>query len=67
MSPLYFTFDDKELYVSSNRYNDKSSIYKFDLSEGKETDLIYQHPEVDVYNLMRSTKRKIIRSRRGRP
>ena len=28
VSPLYFTFDDKELYVSSNRYNDKSSIYK---------------------------------------
>ena len=60
VSPLYFTFDDKELYVSSNRYNDKSSIYKFDLEEGKETDLIYQHPEVDVYNLIRSTKRKLI-------
>ena len=60
VSPLFFTFDNKELYVSSNRHRDKSSIYKFDLSKGVETDLIFEHPDVDVYSLMRSKKRKII-------
>ena len=60
VSPLFFTFDNKELYVSSNRHRDKSSIYKFDLKKGTETDLIFEHPEVDVYNLMRSKKRKLI-------
>tara|TARA_B100000029_G_scaffold441608_1_gene459546 strand:- start:1356 stop:3248 length:1893 start_codon:yes stop_codon:yes gene_type:complete len=60
VSPLYFTFDNKELYVSSNRERDKSAIYKFDLNDAKETDLIFEHEEVDVYRLMRSNKRKII-------
>tara|TARA_B110000263_G_scaffold120819_1_gene105115 strand:+ start:1459 stop:3357 length:1899 start_codon:yes stop_codon:yes gene_type:complete len=60
VSPLFFTFDNKELYVSSNRHRDKSSIYKFDLKEGVETDLIFEHPDVDVYSLMKSKKRKII-------
>ena len=60
VSPLFFTFDNKELYVSSNRHRDKSSIYKFDLKEGVETDLIFEHPDVDVYGLMKSKKRKII-------
>ena len=60
VSPLYFTFDNKSLYVSSNRGRDKSAIYKFDLNTAKETDLIFEHNEVDVYGLMRSEKRKII-------
>jgi len=60
VSPLYFTFDNKSLYVSSNRERDKSAIYKFDLNTAKETDLIFEHNEVDVYGLMRSEKRKII-------
>jgi len=60
VSPLFFTFDNKELYVSSNRHRDKSSIYKFDLNKAIETDLVFEHPDVDVYSLMRSKKRKII-------
>ncbi len=60
VSPLYFTFDNQSLYVSSNRGRDKSAIYKFDFNTAKETDLIFEHDEVDVYGLMRSEKRKII-------
>ncbi len=60
VSPLYFTFDNKELYVSSNRNRDKSAIFKFDLGTAKEGKLIFEHNEVDVYGLMRSKKRKII-------
>ena len=60
VSPLFFTFDNKELYVSSNRGRDKSAIYKFDLDTAKETDLIFEHNEVDVSGLMRSKKRKVL-------
>ena len=60
VSPLFFTFDNKELYVSSNRNRDKSAIYTFNLDNAKEEKLIFEHPDVDVYNLMRSKKRKII-------
>ena len=60
VNPLYFTFDNKELYVSSNRGRDKSAIYKFDLYSAKETELIFEHDQVDVYGLMRSKKREII-------
>lgn len=60
VSPLYFTFDNKELYVSSNRGRDKSAIFKFDLDQAKEYELIFENDEVDVYGLMRSKKRKKI-------
>ena len=58
VSPLFFTFDNKELYVSSNRGRDKSAIFKFDLETAKEGELIFEHDEVDVYGLMSSKKRK---------
>ena len=60
VSPLFFTFDNKELYVSSNRNRDKSAIYKFNLNTAKETDLIFEHDEVDVSGLIRSKKRKVL-------
>ena len=50
----------QQLYVSSNRGRDKSAIFKFDLNNGEEKELIFEHDEVDVYGLMRSKKRKII-------
>ena len=60
VSPLFFTFDNKELYVSSNRGRDKSAIYKFDINAAKETELIFEHSEVDVSGLMRSRKREVL-------
>jgi len=60
VSPLFFTFDNSELYVSSNRGRDKSAIYTFNLETAKEDKLIFEHPEVDVYSLMRSKKRQVI-------
>ena len=60
VSPLFFTFDNKNLYVSSNRGRDKSAIYKFDLETAKETELIFEHDEVDVSGLLRSINRKVL-------
>ncbi|MFB3909661.1 MAG: alpha/beta hydrolase family protein [Candidatus Eisenbacteria bacterium] len=60
LSPLYFTFDDKMLYVTSNLGRDKRAIYTYDPETAKLGDLIYENPDVDVDNLLRSEKRKVI-------
>ena len=59
-TPLFFTFDNQAIYVASNVGRDKYAIYEYDLSTGKEGKLIYEHPDVDVSELMHSRKRKII-------
>ncbi|MCP4690732.1 MAG: S9 family peptidase [Desulfobacterales bacterium] len=60
MIPLFFTFDDQLLYVSSNIGRDKRAIYTVDPKTGRYQELIYAHPEVDVGHLTRSRSRKII-------
>lgn len=62
ISPLFFTFDNKYIYASSNLGRDKSAIVKYDIANGKEIELIFQHPEVDVSRLNYSTKRKVLTS-----
>jgi dipeptidyl aminopeptidase/acylaminoacyl peptidase len=60
MSPLFFTFDNKNIYVASNIGRDKTAIYEYDIKNKKQTKLLYEHPEVDVSGLLRSDKRKKI-------
>ena len=60
IAPLFFTFDNKNLYVASNRGRDKSAVFKFDLNNAKEEKLIFEHNEVDVSGLMYSRKRKVL-------
>jgi dipeptidyl aminopeptidase/acylaminoacyl peptidase len=60
VSPLFFTFDNTNLYVASNRGRDKSGIFKFDVNNAKEEKLIFEHDEVDVSGLMYSRKRKVL-------
>ena len=60
LSPLFFTYDNKNLYASSNIGRDKEAIVLFDPREGKEIEVIYEHPQVDVSALLRSDKRKTI-------
>ncbi|MEJ2054445.1 MAG: S9 family peptidase [Calditrichaceae bacterium] len=60
LDPLYFTFDNKYIYASSNLGRDKQVIVKYDLKNKQELEVLYQHPEVDVDNLLRSKKRKVI-------
>jgi dipeptidyl aminopeptidase/acylaminoacyl peptidase len=60
VAPLFFTFDDKNLYVASNRGRDKTAIFEFDLNKSKEGRLIFEHDEVDVSGLMYSRKRKVL-------
>lgn len=60
LGPLFFTYDNKNLYVASNIGRDKSAIYEYDVKTKEQTRLVYEHPEVDVSSLLRSDKRKKI-------
>ena len=60
--PLFFTFDNKYIYAASNLGRDKSAIVKYDIANGKELKVLYEHPEVDVYGLSYSKKRKELTS-----
>jgi len=59
-SPLFFTFDNKNLFASSNLGRDKSAIVILDTTEGKEIEKLFEHPEVDVSRLSYSHKRKVL-------
>lgn len=60
LSPLFFTFDNRNLYASSNLGRDKSAIVIFDPAKAKEIEILFEHPEVDVHYLNYSKKRKVL-------
>ena len=60
LTPLFFTFDNKNLYVASNIGRDKEAIYEYDVKNRKTIKLLYEHSDVDVNSLMKSDKRKKI-------
>jgi dipeptidyl aminopeptidase/acylaminoacyl peptidase len=58
-TPLFFTFDDQALYASSNLGRDKAAIVLFDPATGREREVLFQHPEVDVDGMGYSRRRKV--------
>jgi dipeptidyl aminopeptidase/acylaminoacyl peptidase len=56
----FFTFDNKNIYVSSNIGRDKSAIVEYDLAAKKEVKEIYANAEYDVDGLSYSEKRKVL-------
>ncbi len=60
INPLFFTFDNKYIFASSNLGRDKNAIVKYDVANNQEMDVIYSDPEVDVSDLFYSHKRKVI-------
>ena len=59
-SPLFFDFDNLNLYANSNINRDKSAIVKLDPVSGKELEVLFEHPEVDAEKLSYSHKRKVL-------
>lgn len=60
-NPLFFSFDNKFVYASSNIGRDKSAIVKIDPENGaKEIEKLYEDPEYDVSSLHYSNKRKVL-------
>ncbi len=62
LTPLFFTFDNKYLYASSNLGRDKSAIVKYDIKNAAELELLFEHPDVDVSTMSYSKKRKVLTS-----
>lgn len=62
VSPIFFTFDNRNLYASSNIGRDKSAFVIIDLETGKEIEKIFEHEEVDVSGATYSRKRKVLTS-----
>ena len=60
LAPLFFTYDNKYMYAASNIGRDKMAIFKYDITNGKFLDRIYEHPDVDVTSLLSSDKKKKI-------
>jgi dipeptidyl aminopeptidase/acylaminoacyl peptidase len=60
--PQFFTFDNKALYGVSNIGRDKAAVVEFDPETGKQTQVLFEQPDVDVSGLNYSKKRKVITS-----
>lgn len=60
LSPQFFTFDNKNLYVSTNLGRDKAVIAEFDPQTAKEVKVLYENPDYDVEGLAYSRKRKVL-------
>jgi dipeptidyl aminopeptidase/acylaminoacyl peptidase len=60
VSPQFYTFDNKNLYATSNIGRDKAAVVTIDPSTGKELEKLYENPEVDVDSLAFSKKRKVV-------
>lgn len=60
LSPHFFTFNNKNLYVSTNLGRDKTVIAEFDLLKAKEVKVLFENPEFDVDGLSYSRKRKVL-------
>jgi dipeptidyl aminopeptidase/acylaminoacyl peptidase len=59
-SPQFFTFDNKALYGISNIGRDKVAVVEFDPELGRETEVLFERPDVDVSGLSFSKKRKVL-------
>ena len=63
-TPLLFTFDNKQIYVSSNVGRDKQAVFTYDLSTGKEIECIFEDPNVDISSSAFATQPLIISRKR---
>lgn len=60
LSPMFFTFDNKNIYATSNLGRDKSVVVEFDIANGKEIKTLYENPDYDVSGIEYSKKRKVL-------
>ena len=57
--PLLFAFEgESTLVVSSNLGRDRAAIHEYDARAGQTTRLVYEHPEVDVGQIVYSRHRR---------
>ncbi len=64
LAPQFFTFDNKNIYASSNLGRDKAAIVEFDPRIGKEVKVLYENADYDVDALFFSKARKVLTAAR---
>ncbi len=60
LTPVLFTFDNKNLYCLSNLGRDKTAVVEFDPGTAQEVKVIYESQEADVVGLDYSKPRKVL-------
>ncbi|NOX18685.1 MAG: S9 family peptidase, partial [Chlorobi bacterium] len=58
LEPLFFSADNKFVYALSNLGRDKIAAVKINPETAEEVEVLYENPEVDVFRILRSRKRK---------
>jgi len=58
VGPAFFTADDKKFYAISNRGRDKKSLVLIDPAKPDAEEVLFEHPDVDVWNVEWSRLRK---------
>ncbi len=58
--PVFFDFDNKYVYALSNLNRDKTAVVLFDPETAKETEVLFEHEEVDISGIYFSRKQKKI-------
>ncbi len=62
LSPVFFDFENKNVYATSNLGRDKAVVVLFDIANGKEIEVLFEEPNYDISNVSYSRKRKVITS-----
>lgn len=62
LSPIIFTFDNKMVYALSNLGRDKLALVKFDIINGKESEILFETDEADIGGIVYSKKEKIVQA-----
>lgn len=60
VNPMFFTFDNKNLYTLSNRGRDKTALVVLDPTNGQEAKPLFENAEVDLNGAEYSRKRKVL-------
>ncbi len=60
--PVFFTFDNKDVYAISNLNRDKAAVVIFDIANGVEKEVLYENADYDVSGVFYSKKRKVLTS-----
>ncbi|SAI55197.1 peptidase [Bordetella ansorpii] len=60
VSPALFTFDDRKLYVLSNRGRDRLALAVLDPAKPEQEDLVYEPEQVDLDAAGYSRKRRVL-------
>ena len=62
VSPYFFSADNRQLYATSNIGRDRKALVLIDPASGKEVQLLFAHPQVDVGGAGWSRLRKVLTS-----